>query len=169
MLSSQVLRLVGRRALSTSACLQGHASVSGTPAYTLPSYFDNRAFPLPEVPFQQDLTSEQQALKEKEKGQWKSLSASEKLDLYRIQFNLSYAEMNKGTVEWKTVIGGVLFFIGFTGLVVLWQKKYVLPELPHTLSEEWVAMQTKRMLDMRANPVQGFSSKWDYEKNEWKK
>lgn len=41
--------------------------------------------------------------------------------------------------------------------------------LPHTFDRDWVAMQTKRMLDMKANPIQGFSAKWDYDKNEWKK
>lgn len=41
--------------------------------------------------------------------------------------------------------------------------------IPHTFEEDWVAMQTKRMLDMKVAPVQGFSAKWDYDKNEWKK
>lgn len=41
--------------------------------------------------------------------------------------------------------------------------------IPHTFEEEWVAKQTKRMLDMKVSPIQGFSAKWDYDKNEWKK
>lgn len=41
--------------------------------------------------------------------------------------------------------------------------------IPHTFDRDWVAMQTKRMLDMKVNPIQGFSAKWDYNKNEWKK
>ncbi|XP_072277589.1 cytochrome c oxidase subunit 4 isoform 1, mitochondrial [Pyxicephalus adspersus] len=168
MLSSQVLRLVGRRALSTSACLQGHSSVA-IPSYTLPTYHDNRGTPLPDVPFVGQLTSEQVALKEKEKGSWKSLSDKEKLELYYIKFNNTFADMNKGSNEWKTVLGGTLIFIGLSAILIMWQRKFVFGEVPHTLSEDWVAMQTKRMLDMRVNPVEGLSSKWDYDKNEWKK
>ncbi|KAM4720832.1 cytochrome c oxidase subunit 4 isoform 1, mitochondrial isoform 1-T2 [Rhinophrynus dorsalis] len=169
MLSSRVLSLVGRRALSTSVCLQGHAGVASPETYSLPVYLDRRAIPLPDVAYVESLTTDQKALKEKEKGTWGTLSTNEKLELYRIKFHESYAEMNKGSSQWKTILGGTLFFVGFTAFIIMWQRKYVYGELPHTLSDEWVEMQTKRMLDMRINPVQGFSAKWDYDRNEWKK
>ncbi|XP_038610592.1 cytochrome c oxidase subunit 4 isoform 1, mitochondrial isoform X2 [Tachyglossus aculeatus] len=168
MLTSRVFSLIGKRVISTSVCMRGHGVVK-TDEYSLPSYVDRRDYPLPDVAHVRDLSADQKALKEKEKAAWSSLSNDEKLGLYRIKFNESYAEMNRGTNEWKTVIGGALFFMGLTALFIIWEKFYVYGPVPHTFSEEWVAMQTKRMLDMKANPIQGFSAKWDYEKNEWKK
>lgn len=44
--------------------------------------------------------------------------------VYRIQFNESFAEMNRSTNEWKTVVGAAMFFIGFTALVLIWEKHY---------------------------------------------
>ncbi|XP_077348198.1 cytochrome c oxidase subunit 4 isoform 1, mitochondrial-like [Lithobates pipiens] len=159
------------RSFSTSSYVSAHDVPSDeVPYYTKPSYYDSRAYPLPDVPFVSELTAQQQALKQKEAGSWTQLTKDEKLALYRISFNQSYVEMNKGAPnEWKTVLGIAFYFLAFSGAYFWWQRKYVFGPCPHTLSEEWIAMQTKRMLDMRVNPVTGFSSHWDYEKNEWKK
>ncbi|XP_044129069.1 cytochrome c oxidase subunit 4 isoform 1, mitochondrial-like isoform X1 [Bufo gargarizans] len=159
----RVLGAIGVRAAHS------HGDHDAVPYYTKPAYFDHRTLPLPDIPFHDGLSSQETALKEKEKGPWKQLSPEDKISLYRIQFNQTYAEMNKPTNEWKSVIGGILFFFGITGLIVWWQKVHVFPPLPHTLQEEWIQMQIRRMLDMRVGPIEGFSSNWDYEKNEWKK
>ncbi|KAH0500610.1 Cytochrome c oxidase subunit 4 isoform 1, mitochondrial [Microtus ochrogaster] len=159
--------MVPCRVVQGKSGLQG--SVVKSEDYALPSYVDRRDYPLPDVAHVKQLSASQKALKEKEKADWSSLSRDEKVQLYRIQFNESFAEMNRSTNEWKTVVGLAMFFIGFTALVLIWEKHYVYGPIPHTFDRDWVAMQTKRMLDMKANPIQGFSAKWDYDKNEWKK
>ncbi|KAL4642087.1 cytochrome c oxidase subunit 4 isoform 1, mitochondrial isoform X1 [Arapaima gigas] len=169
MLASRALSLVGKRAISTSVCLRGGHGVSKVEDYTLPSYINQPDVPLPDVQYVTNLSPEQKALKEKEKGSWAKLSIEEKMALYRISFKESYAEMNKASGEWKTIFAGVLFFLGFTGLIVAWQRKYVFGDVPQTLSTEWKEVELQRMLDMRMNPVEGLSSKWDYENKQWKK
>lgn len=46
------------------------------------------------------------------------------LPVYRIKFNESFAEMNRSTNEWKTIVGTAMFFIGFTALILIWEKHY---------------------------------------------
>lgn len=46
------------------------------------------------------------------------------LPVYRIKFNESFAEMNRSTNEWKTIVGTAMFFIGFTALVLMWEKRF---------------------------------------------
>uniref|UniRef100_A0A2K5WGK0 Cytochrome c oxidase subunit 4 n=3 Tax=Macaca fascicularis TaxID=9541 RepID=A0A2K5WGK0_MACFA len=169
MLATRVFSLVGKRAISTSVCVRAHESVVKSEDFMLPAYVDRRDYPLPDVAHVKHLSASQKALKEKEKASWSSLSMDEKVELYRIKFKESFAEMNRRSNEWKTVVGTAMFFIGITALVVMWEKLYVYGPLPQTFDKEWVAMQTKRMLDMKVNPIQGLASKWDYEKNEWKK
>ncbi|XP_060794107.1 cytochrome c oxidase subunit 4 isoform 2, mitochondrial [Neoarius graeffei] len=176
---SQMLRLTAGRlgtllsrrtvaALSTTSARMASHEVSQQADMSLPMYWDRRDIPLPDRPYNDTLTAAEESLKQKEKGPWNNLSKEEKIALYRIMFKETYAEMKKPSNEWKTVLGGIFFFVGLTGLVVLWQRIYVYPHPPHTFDEEWEAKQVKRMLDMRVNPVQGFSAKWDYEKGQWK-
>lgn len=135
---------------------------------SLPMYWDRLDTPLPDKPYKDVLTPAEQSLKQKEKAPWAQLSNEEKLALYRLMFNQTYPEMKQPTGEWKTVAAGIFFFVGLTGLVVLWQRYYVYPPAPITFEDEWQAKQLKRMLDMRINPIEGFSAKWDYEKGQWK-
>ncbi|XP_046923642.1 cytochrome c oxidase subunit 4 isoform 2, mitochondrial isoform X2 [Lynx rufus] len=137
------------------------------PPYT--NYHAQRSYPMPDEPFCTELNAEQRALKEKEKGSWTQLTHDEKVALYRLQFHETFAEMNRRSNEWKTVMGCVFFFFGFTALMIWWQRIYVFPKKPVTLTDEWKAQQLQRILDMKGNPVQGLASRWDYEKKEWKK
>uniref|UniRef100_A0A8D2DZW9 Cytochrome c oxidase subunit 4 n=1 Tax=Sciurus vulgaris TaxID=55149 RepID=A0A8D2DZW9_SCIVU len=124
MLVTRVFSLIGKRAISTSVCARAHGSVVKSDDFALPSYVDRRDYPLPDVAHVRQLSASQKALKEKEKASWSSLTRDEKVELYRIRFNESFAEMNRGTNEWKTVVGTALFFIGFTALVLIWEKHY---------------------------------------------
>ena len=49
-----------------------------------------------------------QALREKEKGDWKKLTIEEKKTLYRASFCQTYSEMHAATGHWKIYISGLL-------------------------------------------------------------
>ncbi|KAL4696466.1 hypothetical protein H8957_017843, partial [Semnopithecus entellus] len=137
-------------AISTSVCVRAHESVVKSEDFSLPTYVDWRDYPLPDVAHVKHLS----ALKEKEKESWSSLPTDEKVELYHIKFGESFAEMNRGSNEWKTVVGSAILFICFTALIIMWQKSYVYGPLPETFDKQWVAMETKRMVDMKVNPIQ---------------
>ncbi|XP_012676256.1 cytochrome c oxidase subunit 4 isoform 2, mitochondrial [Clupea harengus] len=145
----------------------GHG-VSEQADLSLPMYWDRLDTPLPDKAYKDDLTAADKSLKQKEKGPWTQLTNEEKIALYRIAFKDTYPEMKVPSHEWKTVVGGILIFIGITGLIVIWQSHFVYPPTPHTFAPEWQAKQTQRMLDMRVNPIEGFATNWDYEKKQWK-
>ncbi|XP_061551849.1 cytochrome c oxidase subunit 4 isoform 2, mitochondrial isoform X3 [Phycodurus eques] len=167
-------RFLGRRVpalvtpSSANMASHGHADVSQVADMSKPMYCDRVDTPLPDRAYKDELSAADKSLKQKEKGPWNQLTQEEKIALYRLMFRQTYPEMKQPTAEWKTVMGGVFIFLGLTGLVVWWQSVYVYPPQPRTFDSEWQAKQVQRMLDMKVNPVEGFSSKWDYEKGHWK-
>jgi len=134
---------------------------------SIPTYADRSEFPCPAVRFKEN-TKEILALRVKEQGDWKSLSLADKKSLYRASFCQTYSEFQAPSGEWKAVVSYILFGLSVTGLVFSWIKHFVLPPLPHTITAEWQEKQLENMIRQRQGAVEGISSHWDYEKNDWK-
>uniref|UniRef100_A0A3P8TQE4 Cytochrome c oxidase subunit 4 n=1 Tax=Amphiprion percula TaxID=161767 RepID=A0A3P8TQE4_AMPPE len=160
--------LTRQAALTSSSVRMASHEVSEAADMSQPMYWDRADVPLPDRAYKDVLTDADRKLKQKEKGPWGQLSKEEKIALYRLTFRHTYPEMKRPSDEWKTVVGGIFLFLGFTGLVVWWQRLYVYPQRPRTFDDDWQAKQLQRILDMRINPIEGISSKWDYEKGQWK-
>jgi len=132
------------------------------------SYIDDVMFPFPAIRFKED-TAEISMLREKEKGDWKKLTLEEKKQLYRSSFCQTFVETSAHSHEYRGEMGQVLFFVGVGLWFYIWLVKLVYDDLPESITdEERVKAQIKRMIDNRVNPVEGFTSGYDYEKNDWK-
>lgn len=145
----------------------GNREVVGFGFNGQPSYIDRVDIPMPAVRFKEN-TPDVMALREKEKDDWNKLTLEEKKALYRASFCQTFAEMKAPTGEWKSVVGISLIGSSIAIWIYLLMKIYVYDETPDTLSQEKMEAQLKRMIDLRANPVEGISSNWDYEKGDWK-
>ncbi|PRD24418.1 UNVERIFIED_CONTAM: Cytochrome c oxidase subunit 4 isoform 2 [Trichonephila clavipes] len=131
------------------------------------SYIDRVDYPMPAIRFREN-TTESKALREKEKGDWKKLTLEEKKTLYRHSFCLTFSEQRAPTGDWKYMIGGTLAFAG----LVLWAfyllKKFVYPPLPYSITPEHQAKMLDAMVALRVDPIDGLTSKYDYENKKWK-
>ncbi|XP_053204195.1 cytochrome c oxidase subunit 4 isoform 1, mitochondrial-like [Panonychus citri] len=133
-----------------------------------PFYYDRLNQPFPAIRFKED-SPDMLALKEKEKGDWKSLTIEEKKQLYRHSYCRTYAELTAPTGDWKQVIAGILGIVGLTFLVVVGEKEFLFPPLPESMNEENTRRFMKFALFNRIDEFDGYASKWDYENNCWKK
>jgi cytochrome c oxidase subunit 4 len=131
------------------------------------SYVDRCEFPCPAIRYKEP-TSEIEQLREKEKGDWKNLSLAEKKQLYRASFCQTFSEINAPIGEWKFLVAIILFTLSGTGWLVMYVKKFVYPPPPHTLNKEWQEQSLQRMLDQGQGAIFGVSSKYDYDKKQWK-
>ena len=133
-----------------------------------PNYVDRADFPMPAIRWREP-TSEITALREKEKGDWHKLSSEEKKALYRASFRQTFSEFKAPTGEWKSILGWAFFFTALGMWMYYFEKLCVYDPFPESFSEENKRAQLRRMIDLRVNPIEGLSSKWDYENDTWKK
>ncbi|XP_014294328.1 cytochrome c oxidase subunit 4 isoform 1, mitochondrial [Halyomorpha halys] len=174
-MSSNLLRTIakmqkrfGHSSASVESSVIGTREIVGFGFNGVPNYVDRADFPLPAIRFRPD-TPDIKALREKEKGDWKALSIGEKKALYRASFCQTFAEINAPTGEWKSIAGFALCFASLALWAYMGMKLFVYnPTLPESFNEENRQAQLKRILAFRINPVDGISSKYDYENNKWK-
>ncbi|PAA82871.1 hypothetical protein BOX15_Mlig031254g3 [Macrostomum lignano] len=133
----------------------------------MPNYFDCLMFPYPAIRFR-EWDSAYEALRQKEKGDWNNLSIEDKKKLYRHSFRYTFSELEAPTGRWKLSIGILMLVFSGASLTMLFIKKVFTPAFPKSFDEEWMMRSMWKQIMIGFNPVQGVSSKWDYENNRWK-
>lgn len=146
----------------------GNREVVGPSSSGLEDYFDRVDYPCPPIRFKEP-TAEYLALREKEKKDWRSLTLAEKKSLYRMSFCQTFKEMEAPNCEGRRIFGNVLMLLCVPILTFVIMKKTVFPPLPSTMSDDGKKAMVRWYIDARTDPLDGgISSKWDYEKNQWK-
>lgn len=133
----------------------------------MPNYFDCLSFPYPAIRFR-EWDSAYEALRQKEKGDWKNLSLEEKKQIYRNSFRYTLAEVQAPTGRWKLSLGYALLILSLGSVTLLTFRKLFMPEFPKSFDEEWLLRSMYKQVMIGFNPVQGVGSKFDYENNRWK-
>merc|ERR1712062_502681 len=132
-MASNLMRIAGqsflRRGFATSAMRMeeltpamrdkfypkiGDRDIVGHGSNGLREYHDDVDFPFPAIRFSAN-SDEIRTLRQKEMGDWTSMSIDEKKALYRASFCNTYAELNPNTGEWKRIWALVLFTIPILG------------------------------------------------------
>ena len=127
-------------------------------------YFDLIEVPCPPIRYKPP-SAEIDALRQKEKSDWKSLSVDEKKKLYRASFCRTFAELDAPTAEGRRTFGDLMFILSIPITLYVILKNTVFPPLPESMSDLGKKKMVRFYLD---NRVGDFSSKWDYEKQQWK-
>ncbi|KAG6452933.1 cytochrome c oxidase subunit 4 isoform 1, mitochondrial [Manduca sexta] len=148
-------------------CRIGNRDWVGFGVNGMANYKDDAHYPFPAVRFKEN-TRDICALREKEKGDWKLLCCEEKKALYRASFCQTFAEFQHPTGQWKFILGFVLIGVSFSFWAIMFNHYYVWDPLPPSLSKESQKAQLRRILELRVNPIDGISSKWDYDYDRWK-
>uniref|UniRef100_A0A6G1SAG6 Cytochrome c oxidase subunit 4 n=1 Tax=Aceria tosichella TaxID=561515 RepID=A0A6G1SAG6_9ACAR len=146
----------------------GNREVVGPSVTGMDDYFDRVDQPCPPIRFKEP-SDEINALREKEKGSWKNLSIDEKKKLYRYSFCQTFSEMEAPTCEGRRLVGSVLMLLSVPLVLYSIAKNTIFGPLPDSLSDEGKKRLVRWYIESRTDPMEGgISSKWDYEKNQWK-
>lgn len=146
----------------------GNREVVGPSVSGVEEYYDRIDQPCPPIRFKEP-TAEISALREKEKNSWKALTLDEKKKLYRYSFCQTFAEMEAPTCQARRIVGNVLMLMSVPLILYTIAKHTIFQPLPDSLSDKGKKQLIRWYIDARADPMDGgISSKWDYEKNQWK-
>lgn len=146
----------------------GNREVVGPSASGIDEYYDRVDYPCPPIRYKVS-TPEIAALREKEKGSWKALTIDEKKKLYRAAFCQTIQEVEAPTAHGRRIFGNVLLLLCVPILTYIVAKKTIFPPLPESMSDQNKKQLVRWYIESRADPLDGgISSKWDYEKNQWK-
>ncbi|CAD5235295.1 unnamed protein product [Bursaphelenchus xylophilus] len=132
-----------------------------------PSYFDRLDYWYPAIRFRKE-DNVIAPLREKEKGDWKNLSAEEKKLLYRYSYRQTLAEFEAPSGYWKVSLAIVFFVIGCATLYATLLNHYVYPKLPPTFQNEFKEAEIEKLLVLRKGEFLGAPKYFDYENNKWK-
>lgn len=145
----------------------GQREMVGCGTNGMPCYYDRPDFPFPALRYK-EITGDLQRVFEKQKGNWKELTKEEKKTLYRANFCQTYEEFTAPTGEWMEIVGQTLIYCSLSVWLFILYLKFVAEPKPDSFRPSSVRAQMRRMIDLQMNPIQGISSNWDYEKNDWK-
>lgn len=145
----------------------GAREVVGPSVSGFDEYIDRVDVPCPAIRYKPP-SPEANALWAREKGDWKSISIEDKKKLYRLSFCQTIAELEAPTCEGRRVFGGVLMLLCVPLIVFVILKKTVYPPVPDTMSDDGKKKMIRWYIDARVDPIDGISSKWDYENKQWK-
>lgn len=146
----------------------GNREIVGPSTTPIDTYYDRIDHPCPPIRFKEP-TAEISALREKEKNSWKSLTIDEKKKLYRYSFCQTFKEMEAPTGQGRKIFGSFLMLISIPIALYAVVKNTVYPPLPESMSDAGKKRLVRWYIESQADPLDGgISSKWDYEKNEWK-
>ncbi|XP_073962950.1 cytochrome c oxidase subunit 4 isoform 1, mitochondrial-like [Choristoneura fumiferana] len=156
-----------RHARIHGRCRVGNRDYVGYCVNGSANYRDDAHYPFPSVRFKEN-TEDVCALRRKECGDWRSLCCEEKKALYRASFCQTFAEFQHPTGLWKVVIGGIFFTTSFAFWFISFYHNYVQEPVPESYGLEPRMAQLRRMLELHVQPIEGLSSKWDYDNDRWK-
>jgi len=122
---------------------------------------------MPAIRFRED-DAAVTALRAKEKGDWKQLTLDEKKTLYRASYCSTFAEITAPTGEWKSILAGFIAGMALSCLLFGAMRQFIYPPLPESMSMESKKKQLHDYIVWEIDPIDGLSSKWDYENNRWK-
>jgi len=132
-----------------------------------PMYVDRMDYPYPSIRFKED-DAVILKLREKEKGAWKALTLQEKKELYRASFCQTFSELVAPTGHWKIILAITCGLMSMAIWEFIAIHKFIYKPPPHTTTDEYKEGMLQYMIDIHSEPVTGYASKWDYEKNRWK-